>query len=69
MAKLSIFEAAVVLIFTYGHESWVVTEKVRSQVQASEMRFLPKPKKLHHLTKCVALRFKNLKTSSRTFLN
>ena len=24
----------------YGHESWVMTERVRSQVQASEMRFL-----------------------------
>ena len=24
----------------YGHESWVMTEKVRSQMQASEMRFL-----------------------------
>ena len=25
---------------TYGHESWVMTERMRSQVQASEMRFL-----------------------------
>ena len=39
-AKHSIFKAIFVLIFTYGHESWVMTERVRSQLQASEMRFL-----------------------------
>ena len=39
-AKLSIFKAVFVPILTYGHESWVMTERVRSQVQASEMRFL-----------------------------
>ena len=39
-AKLSIFKAVFVPILTYGHESWVTTERMRSQVQASEMRFL-----------------------------
>ena len=43
-ARLSIFKAVFVPILTYGHESWVMTERmrsqVRSQVQASEMRFL-----------------------------
>ena len=39
-AKLSIFKAVFVPIFTYGHASWVMNERVRSQVQASEMRFL-----------------------------
>ena len=39
-AKLSIFKAFFVPILTYGHESWVMTKRVRSQVQASEMRFL-----------------------------
>ena len=39
-AKLSIFKAVLVPILTYGHESWVMTERMRSQVQASEMRFL-----------------------------
>ena len=39
-AKLSIFKAVFVLILTYGNESWVMTERVRPQVQASEMRFL-----------------------------
>ena len=41
-AKLSIFEAVFVPILTYGHESWVMTKRMRSQVQASEMRFLRK---------------------------
>ena len=39
-AKLSIFKAVLVPILPYGHESWVMTERMRSQVQASEMRFL-----------------------------
>ena len=39
-AKLSIVKAVFVPILTYGHESWVMTKRVRSQVQASEMRFL-----------------------------
>ena len=29
-------------ILTYGHECWVMTEKVRSRVQAAEMGFLRK---------------------------
>ena len=39
-SRLSIFQAVFVPILTYGHESWVMTERMRSQVQASEMRFL-----------------------------
>ena len=40
-AKLSIFKAVFVPILTYGHESWVMTKRMRSQVlQASKMRFL-----------------------------
>ena len=38
-AKLSIFKAVFVPILTYGHEYWVMTERVRSQVQASEIKF------------------------------
>ena len=38
-AKLSIFKAVFVPILTYGHVSWVMTKRARSQVQASEMRF------------------------------
>ena len=41
-AKLSIFKAVFVPILIYGHESWVMTERLQSQVQASEMRFLRK---------------------------
>ena len=40
-AKISIL-IVFVPIFTYGHESLVMTERVRSQVQASKMRFLRK---------------------------
>ena len=32
-AKLSIFKAVFVPILIYGHESWVMTEKMQSQVQ------------------------------------
>ena len=39
-AKLAIFRSIFVPILTYGHESWVMTEKTRSQIQATEMRFL-----------------------------
>ena len=68
--KLSIFKAVFVHILTDGHDSWVMTERVRSQVQASEMRFLRKNMKrvtVHCLTRFVALRFENLLTSSRYF--
>ena len=41
-AKLSIFKTVFVPILTYGHESWVMTERVWSQVQAFKMRFLQK---------------------------
>ena len=39
-AKLSIFKAVFVPILTYGHESWGMTKRVRSQLQASKIRFL-----------------------------
>ena len=39
-AKLSIFKAVFVPVLTCGHESWVMTERMRSHVLASEMRFL-----------------------------
>ena len=41
-SKALIFQSTFVSILTYGHESWVMTERVRSRVQASEMRFLRK---------------------------
>ena len=39
-AKLSIFRSVYVPILTYGHECWIMNEKVRSPVQAAEMGFL-----------------------------
>ena len=38
-AKLAIFKSVYIPILTYGHECWVMTEKVRSRVQAAEMGF------------------------------
>ena len=38
-AKLSIFRSVYVPILTYGHECWIMNEKVRSRVQAAEMGF------------------------------
>ncbi|KAK3515996.1 hypothetical protein QTP70_000711 [Hemibagrus guttatus] len=38
--KLSIYQSIYVPTFTYGHELWVMTERVRSQIEAAEMSFL-----------------------------
>ena len=38
--NLSISKAVFVPILTYGYEFWVMTKRVRLQVQASEMSFL-----------------------------
>ena len=38
-ATLSIFKAVFVPILTCGHETWVMTERMRLQVQESEMCF------------------------------
>ncbi|KAK3512205.1 hypothetical protein QTP70_000467 [Hemibagrus guttatus] len=39
-AKLSIYHSIYVPTLTYGHELWVMTERVRSRIQAAEMSFL-----------------------------
>jgi len=39
-AKLSIYRSIYVTILTYGHKLCVVTEIMRSRIQASEMSFL-----------------------------
>ena len=59
-AKLSIFKAVFVPILTYGHESWVMTERMRSQVQASEMRFL---RRIEGLTLCNKMRSSEIRIS------
>jgi len=38
--KLSVFKSVFVQILTYGHESWVMTERILTQVQGPEMGFL-----------------------------
>ena len=42
--KLLQFKLIIVSILIKGKESWVITERMHSQVQASEMRFLQKIK-------------------------
>ncbi|KAK3520218.1 hypothetical protein QTP70_019360 [Hemibagrus guttatus] len=39
-AKLSIYQSIYAPTLTYGHELWVMTERVGSQIQAAEMSFL-----------------------------
>ena len=38
--KLSVFESVFIPILTYGHESWLMTERILYQVQDAEMGFL-----------------------------
>ena len=38
--KLSVFKSVYIPILTYCHETWVMTERTRSRIQAAEMRFL-----------------------------
>jgi len=46
--KLSLFKSIFVPILTYGHESWVMTEIILTQVQAPKMGFL---QRVHGMTK------------------
>ena len=39
-ARLSVYRSIFVPTLTYGHELWVVTEKMRFQIQVVEMGFL-----------------------------
>ena len=38
--NLSIYQSIYVLTLTYDHPLWVVTQRMRSQIQAAEMSFL-----------------------------
>lgn len=40
--KLLIYWSIYFPSLTYGHKLWLVTERMRSQIQAAEMSFLPK---------------------------
>jgi len=59
-AKLLVFKIVIVPILTYGHESRVMTERLRSQVQASEMKFLQRIKGVSLFNKVHTLTFENL---------
>ena len=61
-AKLSVFKTIVVPILTYRHDSWTITERVRSLIQASEMRFLRK-------IEGVTLLYKKRSSDIRKYLN
>ena len=39
-AKMTIFNAVYRPALIYGHEQWVMTERIRSRIRAAEMRFL-----------------------------
>ncbi|KAK3519769.1 hypothetical protein QTP70_003908 [Hemibagrus guttatus] len=39
-AKLSIYQSIYIPTLTYGHELWVMTERVRFRIQVAEMSFL-----------------------------
>jgi len=47
-AKLSVFKSIFVPILTYGHKSWVITERILTQVQATKLGFL---RRVHGVTK------------------
>ncbi|VDP04527.1 unnamed protein product [Soboliphyme baturini] len=38
-AKLSMFKSIFILMLTYGHESWIMTEILRFRAEAAEMGF------------------------------
>ena len=67
-AKLSVVKAVFVPILTYGHESCVMTERTRLQVQASEMRILRRFEEVTLFNKVRSFKIrKSLLTSSRYF--
>jgi exonuclease III len=39
-AQIAVFNSLYKSVLTYGHESWILTERTRSRVQAAEMRYL-----------------------------
>ena len=55
-AKLSVFKSVFVPILTYGHECWVMTERMRSRIQAVNIGFLRKVRGLSVLDKVNPLR-------------
>jgi len=57
-AKLSVFKSIFVPILLYGHESWAITERILSQVQAEERRdFCEEFTARHFTTKRATVKF------------
>ena len=53
-------------VHTYRHDSWIMTIRVQSQMQVSEMRFLQKIKGAAQcLTNFVTTQLENFRTSSQ----
>ena len=68
-AKLLVFESILVPILTYGHKSWVMTERILTQVQAPKLAFL---RRVHGVTKWrtdITLRSGQVTTSAPPYLN
>ena len=55
--KIELFLLVFVPILSYGHKSWVMTERKLSHVQAAEMGFCQEFTVWHFATKCAAVKF------------
>ena len=56
-AKLSVFRSVFVPILTYGHEYWVMIERVRSQERVAKWVSCEKSEVYPYLTRLKALAF------------
>jgi len=68
-AKLSVFKSVFVPILTYGHGSWVITERILTQLQAPKMGYL---RRVYRVTKRgtdVTLRLGKETTLAPPYLN
>ena len=59
-AKFSVFRSFFVPVLIYGYECWIMTERIRSRVQAAEMGSCKKSEVYPYLTRLKALTFVNL---------
>ena len=66
-AKLSVFKTVFAPIRTYGHESRIMNERVRSQLQASKMSFLLRIKGVTQFNKARSSEIQKSLPSSRYF--
>ena len=49
--KTTVFKSIYIPILTYGCETWILTQKMKSKIQATEMKFLRRIKKVTKLDK------------------